>query len=82
MVLPTKEQISNGYVEFSNEEIRILEQPDISESSETGSVDKPIPSQTKKNDNSNRRAAIGDKVCSLSDSNHINIALNLFSTDV
>ena len=65
VVLPTKEQISNGYVEFSNEEIRILEQPDVSDSSETNSEGKFMSSQMAKNDISSRRAAIGYKVWSL-----------------
>ena len=44
VVLPTKEQISNGYLEFSNEDIRILEQPDVSNTSETKNEGKPMSS--------------------------------------
>ena len=65
VVLPTKEQISNGYVEFSNEDIRILEQPDVSNTSETNSEGKPMSSEMAKRNISSRRAAIGDKVWNL-----------------
>ena len=62
VVLPTKDQLINGDIKFSNEEIRILEQPDINMSSEVSGDSKSSPSQTTRNKNSNRRAAIGDKV--------------------
>ena len=62
VVLPTKDQLINGDIKFSNEEIRILEQPDINMSSEVSSDSKSSPSQTTRSRNSNRRAAIGDKV--------------------
>ena len=64
VVLPTKEQLINGDVEFSNEEIRILEHPDFSANFQVDIEDPPASSssQRSRNENNYRRAAIGDKV--------------------
>ena len=61
VVLPNKDQITNGEVKFLNEEIRILEQPDIANSEIKCDVNSS-PTQRIKNINLSRRAAIGDKV--------------------
>ena len=60
VALPSKEQLTNGDVEFSNEDIRILEHPDLSTDPEDMN-----PSSTplfQSATSGNRRAAIGDKV--------------------
>ena len=62
VALPTRDQITKGDLEFSNEDIRILEHPDMSSNSctvdnnQASSSNEPISVQ------SNKRAAIGDKV--------------------
>ena len=62
VALPNKDQITSGEVQFTNEEIRILEQPDIAMNSDTNDDAHSSPSQRTKSANSKRRAAIGDKV--------------------
>ena len=63
--LPSKEEMMNGDVQFSNEEIRILEQPDFSNHLENA-IETPSSaaalSHTPTITKTNRRAAIGDKV--------------------
>ena len=62
VALPTNEEIINGDVEFSNEEIIILKHPDLStnlESTNENSLPKPSSNEY----TASRRAAIGDKVC-------------------
>ena len=62
--LPTKEQLNNGDVDFLNEDIRILEQPDlfVNPDNEIPSSSSSLSQGSATNMNSNRRAAIGDKV--------------------
>ena len=62
VALPTNEEITNGDVEFSNEEIIILKHPDLStnlESTNENSLSAPASNEY----TASRRAAIGDKVC-------------------
>ena len=62
VALPTNEEIINGDVEFSNEEIIILKHPDLStnlESTNENSLLAPASNEY----TASRRAAIGDKVC-------------------
>ena len=62
VALPTNEEITNGDVEFSNEEIIILKHPDLStnlESPNENSLSAPASNEY----TASRRAAIGDKVC-------------------
>ena len=62
VVLPSKEQLTNGDVEFSNEDIRILEHPDISTNAEDINEVSSSEQQSQRGSIANRRAAIGDKV--------------------
>ena len=62
VALPTNEEITNGDVEFLNEEIIILKHPDLStnlESTNENSLSAPASNEY----TASRRAAIGDKVC-------------------
>ena len=62
VALPTRDQITKGDVEFSNEDIRILEHPDMSSNSGTVDNNQASSSNEPISVQSNKRAAIGDKV--------------------
>ena len=62
VALPTNEEIINGDVEFSNEEIIILKHPDLSTNLESTN-ENSLPAPASNEYTASRRAAIGDKVC-------------------
>ena len=62
VALPTNEEITNGDVEFSNEEIMILKHPDLSTNLESTN-ENFLPATASNEYTVSRRAAIGDKVC-------------------
>ena len=62
VALPTNEEITNGDVEFSNEEIIILKHPDLSTNLESTN-ENFLPATASNEYTVSRRAAIGDKVC-------------------
>ena len=63
VALPTNEEITNGDVEFSNEEIMILKHPDLSTNLESTNENNSLSAPASNEYTVSRRAAIGDKVC-------------------
>ena len=63
VALPTNEEITNGDVEFSNEEIIILKHPDLSTNLESTNENNSLSAPASNEYTASRRAAIGDKVC-------------------
>ena len=64
VALPTNAEITNGDVEFSNEEIIILKHPDLSTNPESTNENNSLSAPASNEYTASRRAAIGDKVCS------------------
>jgi len=63
VALPTNAEITNGDVEFSNEEIIILKHPDLSTNPESTNENNSLSAPASNEYTASRRAAIGDKVC-------------------